>query len=213
MFGALTAEADSPTGREFALESAREGGVRRSITSVCMQRLLIVLATCMVAGAAQAQDLGVWKRFIDTPWKEYGTDGAVQHVLFRLTAANVVTITVRTDTEVRAQVIVRITGDRTARYCPVRDGKEACNANLVFDERSVTFNFDDAKRLPEHAVLVNPSMFVHSREVEGVKFDQETYAADAFDQSAKVRQAAHDSMQRYKRGVEEVERRRARKKR
>ena len=158
-------------------------------------------------------DLGVWKRFTDTPWKEYGTDGAIQHVLFRLTAPDVVTITIRTDTEVRAQVIVRIKGDRTARYCPVRDGKEACNANLVFDDRRVTFTFDDPKRLPEHAVLVNPSMFVHSREIEGVKFDQETYAGDAFDQSAAVRQAAYDSMQRYKRGVEEVARRRAEKSR
>jgi hypothetical protein len=189
-----------------------------------MQRLLIVLAACMVVGAAHAQDtstsagtdarltgldLGVWKRFIDTPWKEYGTDGAIQHVLFVLTAPDVVTITVRTDFEVRARVIVRVKGDRTARYCPVRDGKEACTANIVFDDRSVTFAFDDPKRLPEHAVLANPNMFVHSREIEGVKFDQETYASDAFDRSAAVRQAAHDSMQRYKRGVEEVERRRA----
>ena len=177
-----------------------------------MQRLLIVLATCMVAGAAHAQDLGVWKRFTATPWKEYGTDGAIQHVLFRLTAPDVVTITIRTDVEVRAQVIVRVKGDRTARYCPVREGKEACTATLVFDDRSVTFTFDDPKRLPERAVLVNPDMFVHAREVEGVKFDQETYAADAFEKSAAVRQAAYDSMQRYKRGVEEVERRRAGKK-
>jgi len=191
------------------------------------QQLVIALAACMVVGAAHAQetsksaektdagltrpDLGVWKRFIDTPWKEYDTDGAVQHVLFMLTAPDVVTITIRTDTEVRARVIVRVTGDRTARYCPVRDGQEACNANLVFDDRSVTFTFDDPKRLPEHAVLVNPSMFVHAREIEGVKFDQETYASDAFDQSAAVRQAAHDSMERYKRGVEEVNRRRAEK--
>ena len=191
-----------------------------------MHQLVTVLATCMLVAAAHAQDtskpartdagltrwdLGVWKRFIDTPWKEYGTDGAIQHVLFMLTAPDVVTITVRTDTEVRARVIVRLKGDRTARYCPVRDGKEACDANLVFDDRSVTFTFDDRQRLPEHAVLVNPSMFVHSREIEGVKFDQETYASDAFDQSAAVRQAAHDSMQRYKRGVEEVKRRRAEK--
>ena len=191
-----------------------------------MQQLVIVLATCMVVGAAHAQDtsksagtdagltgrdLGVWKRFIETPWKEYGTDGAIQHVLFMLTAPDVVTITVRTDIEVRARVIVRVKGDRTARYCPVRDGKEACNANIVFDDRSVTFTFDDPKRLPEHAVLVNPSMFVHSREIEGVKFDQETYAGDAFNRSAAVRQAAHDSMQRYKRAIEEVQRRRGEK--
>ena len=189
-----------------------------------MHQVVIVLATSLVVGAAHAQDtsksvptdagltgrdLGVWKRFIDTPWKEYGTDGAIQHVLFMLTAPDVVTITVRTDTEVRARVIVRFKGDRTARYCPVRDDQEACDANLVFDDRSVTFTFDDRKRLPEHAVLVNPSMFVHSREIEGVRFDQETYASDAFDKSAAVRQAAHDSMQRYKRGVEEVNRRRA----
>jgi D-alanyl-D-alanine carboxypeptidase len=191
-----------------------------------MYQLVIVLATSMVVGAAHVQDtsksartdagltgrdLGVWKRFIDTPWKEYGTDGAIQHVLFMLTAPDVVTITVRTDTEVRARVIVRFNGDRTARYCPVRDDKEACDANLVFDDRSVTFTFDDRKRRPEHAVLVNPNMFVHSREIEGVTFDQETYASDAFDHSAAVRQAAHDSMQRYKRGVEEVKRRRAEK--
>lgn len=188
------------------------------------QQLVIVLATCLVVGAAYGQDtsksagtdagltrrdLGVWKRFIDTPWKEYGTDGAIQYVLFVLTAPGVVTITVRTDIEVRARVIVRVKGDRTARYCPVREGKEVCNANIVFDDRSFTFTFDDPKRLPEHVVLVNPSMFVHSREIEGVKFDQETYASDAFDQSAAVRQAAYDSMQRYKRGVEEVNRRRA----
>ena len=189
-----------------------------------VQQQPIVLAACLVVGSAQAQgtstsagsdsglterDLGVWKRFIETPWKEYDTDGAIQHVLFTLTAPDVITITVRTDSEVRGQVIVRLKRDRTARYCPVREGKEVCNTNLVFDDRSVTFTFDDPKRLPEHAVLVDPSMFVHSREVEGVKFDQATYASDAFDQSAAVRQAAHDSMQRYKRGIEEVQRRRA----
>jgi hypothetical protein len=191
-----------------------------------MRQLVIGLVTCMVVGVAHAQDtsrslgtdgartgrdLGVWKRFIDTPWKEYDTDGAIQHVLFMLTAPDLVTITVRTDSEVRALVNVRLEGDRTARYCLVRDGQETCNANLVFDDRSVTFTFDDPTRLPEHAVLVNPSMFVHSREIEGVKFGQETYASDAFDRSADVRQAAYDSMQRYKRGVEEVTRRRAEK--
>jgi hypothetical protein len=180
-----------------------------------MQQLVTVLTACLIVGAVQAQDrardLGVWKRFTETPWKEYDTDGAVQHVLFTLAAPDVVTITVRTDTEVRARVIVRVNGNRTARYCPVRDGNEACNATLVFDDRSITFTFDDPKRLPERAVLANPNMFVHSREVEGVKFDQETYASDAFDQSAAVRQAAYASMQRYKRGVEEVTRRRANK--
>lgn len=191
-----------------------------------MQKLPIVLAACIVVGSAHVNgtaksagtdsgrtelDLGVWNRLIETPWKEYGTDGAIQHVLFTLTAPDVVTITVRTDIEVRGLAIIRLKGDRTARYCPVREGKEACTANIVFDDRSVTYTFDDRTRLPEHAVLVDPSMFVHSREVEGVKFDQETYASDAFDRSAAVRQAAYDSMQRYRRAVEEVERRRAEK--
>ena len=211
----------------FTLESAREGLVRRRILSVGLPVLVVMALAAFLAPPREQDtsksagtnarvtglDLGVWKRFTETPWKEYGTDGAIQHVLFRLTAPDVVMITVRTDIEVRAQVVVRVGGDRTARYCPVRDGKEACNANIVFDDRSVTFRFDDPKRLPEHAVLVNPSMFVHSREIDGVKFDQETYAGDAFDQSAAVRQAAYDSMQRYKRALEEVERRRARKKR
>jgi hypothetical protein len=189
-----------------------------------VQNIVVVLAACMVVWSARAEgtsqsaatgsgladpDLGVWKRFIDTPWKEYGTDGSIQHVLFTLTAPDVVTITVRTDLEVRGRVIVRLKGDRTGRYCPVRDGKETCDATIVFDDRSVTFSFDDPQRLPERAVLATRNMFVHSRKAEGVKFEQETYASDAFDQSAAVRQAAHDSMQRYKRGVEEVQRRRA----
>lgn len=178
-----------------------------------MRQLPVAFALCLFASVAQAQErspnLGVWKRFIETPWKEYDTDGAVQHVLFLRTAPDVVTITMHTDIAVRAVVHVRLTSDRTARYCPVRDGQEACNATLAFDDRSITFTFDDPARLPEHAVLVNPNMFVHAREAEGVKFDQETYASDAFDQSAAVRQAAYESMQRYKRAVEEVARRRA----
>lgn len=193
-----------------------------------MRRIIkyaFLLAACLIAGSACRQgagvqssvpvttptptDLGVWNRFLQTPWKEYGADGAVQDVVFELRAPGVVAVTISTGPEVRGEAFYRLKENRTGRFCPVRNGREVCVGDLTFDDRSVTFTFDDPGKLPERAVLLDPDTFVHSREVEGVKFDVETYASEAFDRNPAVRQRARDSMERYKRGLEEVQRRRA----
>jgi hypothetical protein len=173
-------------------------------------KFLAVLVMCAGLPSAQAEGgLGIWTRLLETPWKEYGDDGAVQHVLFSLASPGVIRITVRTDAEVRAEAVVRLTGDRSARYCPLRKGVESCNADATFDDRSITLTFDDRNRLPDRIVLENPDTFVHFREIEGVKSDEESFASRAFDTSEAVRERARASMERHKRAIEEIRRRRA----
>lgn len=173
-------------------------------------KFLPVLVMCLGLTSAQAESgLGIWTRLLETSWKEYGADGAVQHVLFSLTSPGVIRITVRTDAEVRGEAIVRLTGDRSARYCPLRNGLESCNADATFDDRSITLTFDDRNRVPDRIVLENPDTFVHFREIEGVKSDEESFASQAFDTSGAVRERARASMERYKRAIEEIKRRRS----
>jgi hypothetical protein len=175
-------------------------------------KVLPVLVMCAGLTSAQAESgPGIWTRLLETSWKEYAADGAVQHVLFSLTSPGVIRITVRTDAELRGEAIVRLTGDRTARYCPLRNAVEVCNADATFDDRSITLTFDDRDRVPDRIVLENEDTFVHFREVDGVKSDEESFASKAFDTSAAVRERARASMERYKRAIEQIKRRRAEK--
>ncbi len=94
------------------------------------------------------------------------------------------------------------------RYCEGHEGAERRDAAFRYDSVSMTYVPDDPTKRGYRAVLIQPDIFVHYEEVDGVTFDMESYAEAAFDRDAALRARATASVERRRLASAEVKRRR-----
>lgn len=157
----------------------------------------------------QTPSLGVFDRWIDTRWKEYSPTGGMIEITFKRLDERTVHLRVSSGGASIGEVEFRFEGPGQGRYCEVKNGVVLCDAAFAYDSCSMTYLPDDPKKHTYRAALIEPDIFVHYEEIDGVQFDTESYAETAFDSDAKLRERALGSVERRRLAAAEVKRRRS----